>query len=57
MFYTGWWYWFVRKVLEKLSNTFKQQCSGKRHAGHALEWCQKRAFHSGACITYRGVEF
>lgn len=57
MFCTGWWYWFIRKVLAKVSVTFKQQCSGKQQVGHAVEWCQKRAFHDGVCVSWAGREF
>jgi hypothetical protein len=57
MFFTGWWYWFIRKILANLSVFFRQQCSGKQRVGSGFEWCQKRAFHDGACVTYRGQEF
>jgi hypothetical protein len=57
MFCTGRSYWMIRKIMAKLSAIFKQQCSGKQRVGHALEWCQKRAFHDGPCVTMRGEDF
>lgn len=45
-------YYIVRRALATLSRLCKQQCSGKREAGYAVEWCQLFAFHDGPCEAY-----
>jgi hypothetical protein len=50
-------YWIIRNILKWVSKITKQQCSGKRRSGLALEWCSKRAFHDGVCTAWNGKEF
>lgn len=50
-------YYYIRKFLRWFCEFTKQQCSGKLKDGYANIWCQKRAFHDGPCVDYKGILF